>query len=105
MSAEDTHNNAQQDQGDKAPKYPSPRLVAAAVDGGFFGFLTHEATANSTFSIRVGSLSSACKLFTRFDIRHFCTKSLDARFNDSIPASARRQGSWSFATSPLQWIQ
>jgi len=33
--------------------------MAAAIDRGLFGFLTHEATANSTFSISVGSLSSA----------------------------------------------
>jgi hypothetical protein len=58
MSPEDTHNNAQQDQGDKTPKYPSPRLMTAAVDGRFFGFLTHEATANLIFSIRFGALSS-----------------------------------------------
>src|ERR1700722_18870904 len=46
MSAEDTHNNAQQDESNKPPKYTSPRLMTAAVDGGFFGFLTHSATAN-----------------------------------------------------------
>jgi hypothetical protein len=65
MSPQDTHNNTQQDQGDKTPKYPSPRLMPAAVDRGFFGFLTHEATANSTFSISIGSSSSARKLLTR----------------------------------------
>jgi hypothetical protein len=59
MSPEDTHNNTQQDESDKTPKYSSPRLMAAAIDRGLFGFLTHEATANSTFSISVGSLSSA----------------------------------------------
>jgi hypothetical protein len=58
MSPEDAHNNAQQDQGDKAPKYPSPRLMTAAVGRRFFGFLTHQATAGSILSISVGPLSS-----------------------------------------------
>jgi hypothetical protein len=39
------HKKTQQDQGDKTPKYPSPRLMTAAVDGRFFGFLIHSATA------------------------------------------------------------
>jgi hypothetical protein len=47
MSPEDTHNNTQQHQGDKTPKYPSPRLMTAAIDRRFFGFLDHWATANS----------------------------------------------------------
>ena len=36
MSPKDTHNNTQQDESDKTPKYPSPRLMTAAVDGRFF---------------------------------------------------------------------
>jgi hypothetical protein len=47
------HNKTQQDQGDKTPKYPSPRLMTAAVDRRFFGFLIHQATANSIFPISV----------------------------------------------------
>ena len=35
------HNKTQQDQGDKTPKYPSPRLMTAAIDGRFFGFFAH----------------------------------------------------------------
>jgi hypothetical protein len=43
MSPEDSHNKAQQDKSDKTPKYPSPRLMTAAIDGRFFGFLIHYA--------------------------------------------------------------
>jgi hypothetical protein len=56
MSAEDTHNNTQQDESDKTPKYPSPRLMTAAVDGGFFGFLIHYANSQFDFSISIESL-------------------------------------------------
>lgn len=59
MLSQKGHNKTQQDQGDKTPKYPSPRLMTAAVDGRFFGFLIHEATANLIFSISVVSLSLA----------------------------------------------
>jgi hypothetical protein len=99
MNPEDAHNNAQQDQGDKAPKYPSPRLMTAAVDGRFFGFLIHEATANPIFAISVELLSSARELFTRFDVCHFCIKSLDASFGILVPASAHNQALWT-AVSP-----
>jgi hypothetical protein len=67
MSPEDTHNNAQQNKSDKTPKYPSPRLVTAAIYGRFFGFSVHYATANSILSISGGSSWSARDLFTRFD--------------------------------------
>jgi hypothetical protein len=70
MSPEDTYNNTQQDQGDKTPKYSSPRSVAAAIDGRFFGFFTHYVIANSISSISIGSSASARELFTHFDIRH-----------------------------------
>jgi hypothetical protein len=50
MSPEDTHNNTQQDESDKTPKYPSPRLMTAAIDRRFFGFLIHRAKANSISS-------------------------------------------------------
>jgi hypothetical protein len=49
MLSQDSDNDTQQDKSDKAPKYPSPRLMPAAVDRRFFGFLTHQVTANSIF--------------------------------------------------------
>jgi hypothetical protein len=58
ISLEIGHNKAQQDQGDKTPKYPSPRLMTAAIDRRFFGVPVHYATANSTFSISVGQYFS-----------------------------------------------
>src|SRR4029077_10083234 len=76
------HKKTQQDQGDKTPKYPSPRLMTAAVDGRFFGFLTHSATANSIFSISVVSLSSARKLSTRFAPDHWTR---DSTIQSSLP--------------------
>jgi hypothetical protein len=36
MSPKDTHDNTQQNKSDKTPKYPSPRLMTAAVDRRFF---------------------------------------------------------------------
>jgi hypothetical protein len=41
MLSKVSHNNAQQDESDKAPKYPSPRLMTAAIDSRFFGFPVH----------------------------------------------------------------
>jgi hypothetical protein len=41
MLSEDSHHNTQQEQGDKTPKYPSPRIMTAAVDRRFFGFFSH----------------------------------------------------------------
>jgi hypothetical protein len=92
MSPQDTHNNTQQDQGDKTPKYPSPRLMTVAVDRRFFGFLTHGAAAISIVSTSIGSLSSARALFIGFDIGHFSSRSLDARFDNPI-TNPRSQGS------------
>jgi hypothetical protein len=62
------HNKTQQHQGDKTPKYPSPRLVTTAIWRRFFRVPVHHATANSTFLIRAGSLSSARELFTEAKI-------------------------------------
>ena len=47
MLSEQSHSNTQQDQSDKAPKYPPPRLMTAAIDRRFFGLPVHQATANA----------------------------------------------------------
>src|ERR1700689_2173998 len=44
---EESHDNTQQDESDKAPKYPPPRLMTAAIDRRFFGLPVHQATATS----------------------------------------------------------
>ena len=50
MSPQDGHNDTQQDESDKAPKYPSPRLMTAAIDRRFFGLPVHQASATSVAS-------------------------------------------------------
>jgi hypothetical protein len=47
MRPQDRHNNTQQDESDKAPKYPPPRLMTAAIDRRFFGLPVHQASVTS----------------------------------------------------------
>lgn len=67
MSPQESHHNTQQDESNKAPKYPSPGFMAATVLRRMFRRFIHWATANSIVLMSVAFSTGARELLTRFD--------------------------------------